>query len=712
MALSRRVPPVLQEGAADCGIACLAAVLAFHSRNADAYEIKRSLPQSDRGATLATLADLARGRGMAARGLRCTLPGLAHVRMPVIAHWRNDHFVVIESVKGGRVSYMDPAVGRRTVRSSEFDESFSGVLLELAPAATFKPIERERRSSVLTVLRGLPSARSALFQIFLIGLFVEAATVVYPILLQVSLDQVIPSGDLGMLIVLGAAFLVIAILQVVFSYSKTMLTAKFATSTSSDLGGACFWALMQSPPTYFTSRSTGQLLAKFSSLDAIRSVIAFTSVAFALDAIFLVLAFSVLLMYSWQIASVAAVTSAIFLAGRLLVQRLVNSEAHQAISATARQHSFLLESVQAITTIRLFGMESSRQSGYQNRIDRVLEHELEIGRLQALSGSGQMFLFAVENIVFLGIVAALLIGEEITLGIVLAAFAFKSMVSARVIGAVDKLMQFAGLSVHLLQLSDIPEPKRSALTPVLEQSRVNEDGVGLRFEKVSFRYSEELPTIIDGLSFIVEPGEHVCLVAPSGVGKSTLLKLLCGLLEPTEGRILADGSAIHGGRMDRYWKSIAVVRQDDTLFDGTILDNVTAFADSPDVRAVESALSAAALLDEVLELPMGLYTRVGQFGDGLSGGQKQRLMLARALYRRPRLLVLDEATSHLDAENEARVVASIRGMGATVVMAAHRRETIRGADRVLRLGAAHPEVDSRRRSESPTSALLDGATVG
>ena len=677
-----QVPVVLQVGGADCGAACLASVIAAYSGSPRGDDIRSSIEQSSRGTSFAHLATQARQYGMLAKGLRCPIESLGKVRLPAIAHWGSDHFVVVQSICSDGVECMDPRSGRDRVEHDVFKENYSGVILELAPSPSFVPVPRQPRASLSSVLKSLPSIRQRLAAIMVVGLALELCAMTYPIVLQTTIDRVVPTGDWGLLGVISAVLLSVAILQAGLTYGRGILTARLAASASFHLSAGAFWSLIQAPPAYVSRRSTGELLAKFSSLDALRSVIASTAVMVALDAIFVLIVMSILFSYAPWVACALLCVIGVFCVVRMLQQKAMNRENDQLISASSRQNSHLLESVQSIPTIRLLGLEDRRQETHQANVERVLHHEISIGHRLALSGTAQVLLFSVENIIFLGICSYLLMVGGITLGVMLAAMALKAMLSARVVAAFERVMQLNGLQVHLRRLEDLPQVRVESCRNTVSPG----EALHIEFENVSFRYSADEPWVVKNFSLSVSPEEHVCLIGPSGQGKSTLLNIAAGLLEPVEGCIRVNGVRLNDLAIKDYWSRIAVVRQDDVLLEGTVAQNISGFDPEADEQEIFAVLELASFGNDLHTLPLGIHTKIGPGGEGLSGGQRQRVMIARALFRQPQLLILDEATSHLDAANEAAVARSIRQLGCSVLMAAHRHETVRGADRQVVVG--------------------------
>src|SRR5207253_9491581 len=278
-------------------------------------------------------------------------------------------------------------------------------------------------------------------------------------------------------------------------------------------------------------------------------------------------------------------------------------------------------------------------------------------------------------------------------GMLFAFMAYKEQFSARVAGLIDKMIELRMLNLQGERLADIVLTAPEEETPTMPMDAID---ASLEVRALSFRYSDTEPFVLLNCSFAVEPGDSIAIVGPSGGGKTTLVKLMLGLLAPTDGKILAGGVDIQKLGIDRYRKLVGTVMQDDQLFAGSIADNVSFFDPAPDQTAIEKFARLAAVHEDIIAMPMGYNTLIGDMGAALSGGQKQRILLARALYKQPRILFLDEATSALDVQKERAVNEAIRSLNLTRILIAHRPETIASAERVLVLQGGKVTQDLRR----------------
>jgi ATP-binding cassette subfamily B protein RaxB len=356
----------------------------------------------------------------------------------------------------------------------------------------------------------------------------------------------------------------------------------------------------------------------------------------------------------------------------------------------ARQQTELLEAIRGAQTLKLFNQQQPRTARYANAVVETVNRNIAMQRLNIAFTSANQLIFGIEKVALIWLAAVLVLDGTFTAGMLVAFAAYADQFVSRAADLIDKGIQFRMLRLHAERVADIAltAPERnveSAWDAPLPEAEIE-------VRNVSFRYADGEPWILKDCSLTILAGESVALVGPSGCGKTTLAKIVLGLLQAEEGEVLYGGIDIRRLGLARYRNQVGAVMQDDQLFAGSIADNIACFdAESSPLR-IEAAARLAAIHDDIARMPMGYQTLVGDMGSALSGGQKQRLLLARALYREPSLLVLDEATSHLDIERERQINAAVTRMPITRIVIAHRPETIASAQRALLVanGAVQP----------------------
>jgi ATP-binding cassette subfamily B protein RaxB len=681
-------------------------------------ELRATLGTSGRGVTLETLVIQAARLGLNARPLRLELEELAALSMPCILHWDLNHFVVLRRLRRGRAEILDPAVGVRRLRLDEVSEHFTGVALELEPGDDFEKRPIAPRVRLAEIAGRVVGLRRSLLQIGVVALVLELFALAAPMYGQVVVDDAVLAGDRSLLLVLALGFGILLAAQTAIGFARSWMVLTLGQSLGLRWSANLFSHLLRLPLSYFERRHLGDVVSRFGSLAVVQRAVTTSAVEAALDGVMALATAVMMLLYAPSLALVTCVAVAAYAALRWALYAALRDALAERIVLAAREQSHFLETLRAMTPLRLYGGERRRLAHWQNMLVDVQNRDFRTALLGLLFASGNSLIFGLENIVVLALGAGLVIdGVEgagapgaFTVGMLLAYVSYKSTFARRTSAFIDWLVQLRMLRMHAERLADIafaePEPDAS-LDWAWGQGGLRPNAVravdtlvpSLELRGVGFRYSAVNPWVFRGVDLKVEAGQRVAIVGPSGSGKSTLMKVALGLLEPTEGEVFYGGVEVGSLGRARVRKLVGAVLQDDCLLTGSVAQNIAFFDEQPDLARVEASAHLACIDGEIGRLPMGYETLVGDIGAGLSGGQRQRLLLARALYRAPRILALDEATSHLDIPTERRVAAALAGMPFTRITIAHRPETIKAADRVLVLDAGR--LVERLGSEIP-----------
>jgi len=694
-----RLPVLLQTQAAECALASLAMVASYHGYDADLPTLRRRFSISLKGATLARLIEMASALGLQSRPLRLELDEIPSLQTPCVLHWNLNHFVVLERVAGTKIVIHDPAIGRRTLSFAEASRHFTGVALELAPGPSFKR-EKAKRPIAFRQLTGhIVGLKGALAQILGLALALEVFALLSPLFAQIVLDQVLADGDRDLLTLLGAGFLLLALIQVAVSalrgWSVTCLGANLNLSWTSNV----FGHLLKLPEDYFQKRHLGDIVSRFGAIGTIQQTLTSRFVEVILDGIMALATLAMLLLYSPWLAAITLVAFALYALLRTASFRVLREANIGQIVAQARQQSQFLEAVRGVQTIRLHNRVAHHAARYANATADTLNRGIVIQRLNLLFTSLNALIFGVQRIAMLWVGARMALDGHLSAGMLIAFVAYSDQFTARAASLIDYGIELRMLRLQGERVADIAlarsekhvESERAAPMPAAE----------IELRDVGFRYAEGEPWVLRHCSMKIAAGDSLAIAGPSGCGKTTLAKVILGLLEPEEGSVHVGGIEVQRLGKHALREMTSAVMQEDQLFAGSIADNISFFdADATDQR-VEEAAQLAAIHADIIAMPMGYHSLVGDMGSSLSGGQKQRLLLARALYRRPRILVLDEATSHLDMERERSVNEAIRRMAITRIVIAHRPETIASADRVIDL----TRDGARERARPPASIV-------
>ena len=687
----RRTPVILQTEAAECGLACLAMVANYHGYRTDLPSLRAQHSVSLKGTTLANLIALAGRLNLSSRPLRLDMDALGKLQLPAILHWDLNHFVVLTEVRRQTAVILDPERGRHQVTLDEVSAHFTGVALELSPNEQFKPRVEAQRISLRDLVGRLPGLGRILFQLFLLSAAIEVFSIVGPLLMQLILDQVIVAGDRDLLTVLALGFTLITLIRVGVAALRSWVGLYLGTKLNLHLLTRLFNHLLTLPMPFFARRHLGDLVSRFDSLGAIRRTVTTTALEIVIDGLMGVVTALMMFLYSWPLGLVVCGVTLTYGVLRALRYRPLREASQDQIVSAAKQQTNFLETVRGMQAVKLFSRELQRGVLYQNLAVDTFNAGIRVQKLRMIFTALNGILFGIADITVVWLGALLVLDGSFSVGMLFAFLSYKSQFTGRMSGLIDNAIELRMLELHTSRVADIAlaeaEPHHLAADDAGQASRFD-----LEVRNVSARYADAEPYVLRNVSLTVEEGESVAVVGPSGCGKTTLLRVLLGLLPVAEGEVLVGGVSLARIGPAKFRSLIGTVMQDDRLFSGSIADNIAFFDAAADQAHVEACARMAAVHDDVLAMPMGYHTLIGDMGTVLSGGQKQRVLLARALYKRPKILLLDEATSHLDLPREKQVSEAIRHLKVTRVIVAHRPETIATADRVVTLEPALPRV--------------------
>jgi ATP-binding cassette subfamily B protein RaxB len=706
----RRLPVFLQTEAAECGLASLGMVASFHGHRIDLAGLRQRFTLSLKGATLAYLMQVAGRLHLAPRPLRLELDELPRLRTPCILHWDLNHFVVLKSASAQAAVIHDPAFGVRRLAMAEVSKHFTGIALELAPTVAFRPLDERRRVRLRDLTGPVTGLARSLAQVLLLALVLQSFAVLAPFYMQWVVDGAIVSADRDLLAVLGIGFLLLAAIQVAVTALRSWVVLYLGTTLNLQWLANVFSHLMRLPVAWFEKRHLGDVVSRFGAVTTIQRTLTSSFVEAVIDGLMAMATLALMLVYSASLAAIAVAGVVAYALSRAAFYAPLRRATEEHIVHAARQQSHFLETVRGVQSIKLFGRQDERRSRWLNLVVDATNRDLAVQKLTLGFRSANGLVFGCERIAVVWVGALLVLDSAFSVGMLFACMAYKEQFSARVAGLIDKLIELKMLQLQGERLADI------VLTPAEEEVAAPAPAVAeasLEVRNLSFRYSDTEPFVLQGCSFRIEPGESVAIVGPSGGGKTTLVKIMLGLLAPTDGQVLVGGVDLQKLGVDAYRRLVGTVMQDDPLFAGSIADNVSFFDAGASHEAIERCARLAAVHDDIAAMPMGYHTLIGDMGAALSGGQRQRLLLARALYKQPRILFLDEATSALDVQRERLVNEAIRGLNLTRILIAHRPETIASAGRAIVLQGGRVAQDLRRAFDAneARSGRLKDATA-
>ncbi|WP_247122092.1 colicin V export peptidase/ABC transporter CvaB [Escherichia coli] len=678
----RRVPVIHQTETAECGLACLAMICGHFGKNIDLIYLRRKFNLSARGATLAGINGIAEQLGMATRALSLELDELRVLKTPCILHWDFSHFVVLVSVKRNRYVLHDPARGIRYISREEMSRYFTGVALEVWPGSEFQSETLQTRISLRSLINSIYGIKRTLAKIFCLSVVIEAINLLMPVGTQLVMDHAIPAGDRGLLTLISAALMFFILLKAATSTLRAWSSLVMSTLINVQWQSGLFDHLLRLPLAFFERRKLGDIQSRFDSLDTLRATFTTSVIGFIMDSIMVVGVCVMMLLYGGYLTWIVLCFTTIYIFIRLVTYGNYRQISEECLVREARAASYFMETLYGIATVKIQGMVGIRGAHWLNMKIDAINSGIKLTRMDLLFGGINTFVTACDQIVILWLGAGLVIDNQMTIGMFVAFSSFRGQFSERVASLTSFLLQLRIMSLHNERIADIALHEKEEKKPEIEI--VADMGpISLETNGLSYRYDSQSAPIFSALSLSVAPGESVAITGASGAGKTTLMKVLCGLFEPDSWRVLINGIDIRQIGINNYHRMIACVMQDDRLFSGSIRENICGFAEEMDEEWMVECARASHIHDVIMNMPMGYETLIGELGEGLSGGQKQRIFIARALYRKPGILFMDEATSALDSESEHFVNVAIKNMNITRVIIAHRETTLRTVDRVI-----------------------------
>lgn len=689
----RRLPVIVQTEAAECGLACLAMIAYYHGYRSDLATLRRRYATSLRGINIARIMEIGASLKLKTRALKAELNALTRLKLPCILHWDMNHFVVLKKANSRRIVIHDPARGENVLSFEEASKHFTGIVLEVEPTPEFElRFEKEHTSlrSLVGNIRGL----SGVFGIvFTLALALECFALAGPFYLQWVLDQVLVSYNDSLLTLLTIGFAVLTLFQVAVAVMRSWTVTWFSASLNVQWASNLFIHMMHLPMSWYEKRHIGDVVSRYYSVRTIQQTLTTDFVTAILDGFLTLFTLILIVFYSDTLALVVVGSVAIYAVARVATYRRLRRAQEDQIVYQARQQTELLESIQGALTLKLHNQQAARGARYTNSLVETSNKNIVIQRLNIINKAIDQLVFGLERVLIVWLAARMVLHDNFTVGMLVAAVSYAELFTTRAGRLIDKAVDIFNLGLHTDRVADI------ALATTERHLDSNYVGpmpeMSIELRNVSFRYGQGEPWILKDCSLRIALGESVAITGPSGSGKTTLAKIILGLLEPEDGEVLCGGMDIRRLGLARYRSRVGAVLQEDCLFEGSIADNIAFFDADATFAKIEEAANTAALNRDILGMPMGYETLVGDMGSCLSGGQQQRLLLARALYRRPELLVLDEATSNLDITREREINSAINQLAITRIVIAHRPETIASTQRVVEMIDGAVQVTKR-----------------
>ncbi len=676
------LPAVIQSEAAECGLACLAMVATYYGHDIDLVSLRRRFSISMKGTTLKDVLTIAQRLGMTGRGLRLEPDQLKNIKTPCILHWDMNHFVVLRAVERGRIIVHDPASGVRTYTLEEAERHFTGVALELTPTTNFEKKKDVARLSLPSLWGRLAGLKRALAQALVLSAVLQVIVLASPFYMQLVVDDAIMKGDRSLLTALAIGFALLLLINAGTSWLRSQVLMFLGNALSFQMSANVFHHLVRLPLEWFEKRHIGDVVSRFSATGPIQKLITQGLIGAVVDGAMAVLTLAMILVYSPSLSLVVLAALVLYAVVRGISYQVFRRIQEEAIEASSKESTCFIETVQAIQSIKIFGREADREALWQHRHADTMNRGIKQAQMSLTFSTANQLLYGLENVLVVYLGARAVMSGDLSVGMLYAFMSYKEQFLGKATNLIEMAIEYRMLDLYVARLSDITLTERE---PGYDQNRLIEREVrgGIELQDIVYSYADTEPDVLTRVDLKVEPGEFVAITGPSGGGKTTLLKIMLGLFRPKSGRVLIDGVPLDHIGAQSFRAQVGVVMQDDQLLSGSVAENICFFDATIDIEWMRQCAAWAAIDEEIMAMPMNYNTLIGDMGTALSGGQRQRVLLARALYRKPRILVMDEGTSNLDIEKERSINRALASLSITRIVIAHRPDTVRAADRVV-----------------------------
>lgn len=692
-----RLPVVLQSEVTECGLACLTMVVHYFGRKTNLAEMRSLLGTSPNGVTLNQLMTHAGRLGLAAQAVRAELESLKYLKTPCILHWGMDHFVVLRKAGRRKIIVHDPSVGEVAYSYAEASDHFTGIAIEFQPNEKFETRQEPKLPTLRSIVGNTRGLFSGLAHIFSLALLLQLLALISPAAMQWLIDNGLNSGERSLIVTVVAGMGLLMILQLVLGTIRSWMVMYLSMTVGFQWSSKILTHLLHLPVEFFERRHVGDVMSRFGSVSAIQQTVTMGVIEGVIDGIVGIATLVMIWLYSPALAMTAI--GAIVALGLLqfLTFEPMKRIANEALVADARVSTNFLESMRGIRSLKLAIRMNQRRMAWQSLTIDSMNVKVRQQWFGIAVSAAATLISGSQRLLSIFLAAMLISRGEFTVGMLFAYLAYQDQFMSGTGGLVKLYFDFKMMRLHFERLSDIvlTEPEDLAhldkdgdgdkpIVP-MPASAIGETGASVDFRDVSFRYSEFASDVLNGLSFSTAGSRCTVIAGRTGAGKTTIFKLMLGIYRPSSGKILINGLPIESIPVEDLRSSIACVLQDDVLFAGSIRENIAFFESEIDQARVEECAAIACLHEDIGRMPMGYYTLIGDMGSTLSAGQKQRLLIARALYRKPKILLLDEATSDLDVSTELRINQNLSELSLHRIYIAHRPQTIAFGDQVVQL---------------------------
>lgn len=683
-----KINPIIQEEISECGLACLTMILNYFGKSYSLHYLKNIYGSSLEGFNLYEIANIAKKEKLIPMPFEIDEEEFLNLKLPCIAHFKDNHFVVITKIDKKNVTFIDPLEGKNKTTHPEFFKTFSFIVCEFEKEENFKKEkgdyeEVKKSNSIISYVNNIQGFWKNIFNIFLISLSLEFFILIIPFFYKIIVDNIIHEQQHDFLIPLGFGFLFIIIFKSLSEWFRDTMTSFLAQNIQTYLKYNIINKILKLPSSYFKKRYSDNVLSKLQSLDEIRNKLSSGVIYFLMDTITVIFTAGFMIYLNPILFSIVFSFLILIFIIKYFTLSILKKNTKNNIEAQQNENNFINENIKKIETTKSHGQEDyvfkKWYSLYINTIrrnDNLIKNKITMRNITDL-------LINLQRLIVIWVGAAYVLSGEMTIGVLILFFTYQIIFSSQGLSLLKNFLEFKLLSIHFDKISDIILQKEEENLTSKQYQNFDLEGK-IELKNVFFKYENKEDYLFKNLNLTIEKGESIVFTGESGCGKTTLLKIIAGLLPIEKGEILFDGVNIRDIGLDNFRKNISVIlQQEQQLYNGTIVDNITHFSENYNVNKIIECSKKSCIHNDIENLKMNYDTIINDFNNVLSGGQIQRILIARALYREPKILFIDEGMSALNTEIEKNVVNNLKEENMTRISIAHREESKELADRII-----------------------------
>lgn len=686
-------PVVLQGESAECGLACMAMVSGALGKPYELAEMRSLYPVSTYGARLDQLMRIASDLCLDARPVKFEIEEIGKLNTPAVLHWDLKHFVVLEKVRGDKVFILDPAVGRRIYKRNELSDRLTGIAIEMAPSARFEPAPGGFALDITDLLSLARSVYPTILQIFLLSILFQFALMAMPFYILFTVDIGLGSQDRDWIMVIALSFLVLQVAKAAIIMLRGQAVVYVTNRIGAQLATLVFDHMIRLPMSFFERRKLADILSRFNAVDNINNLLSKDLIPGLIDGI---LSLSILIVLLFINPVLTAITSAfllldvIYRVSGIASQKEANA---RLLEQKASHHSGLMQDIATIESIKMHCEEQKARDQWRSRFVRLRNQSILLDKQKIRSDGVRVLVMGAEFAATIYVGSLLVANLELGIAQFMAFVLLKQIFVGSITQLVSRLPEVALINTELSRLKDIllndVEFDRIEKPSFVRERKANT----IELVDVHYSFPGSSVEVLSGVNLRFMPDSLTWIKGESGSGKSTLLRLLAGLISPTKGSIFVDGMALDEYGLREYRSKVCLLGHAVRLLPGSIMENITGFDDYPDSGKVRSAAQLSRIDNFGDALPSGFDSRVGESDHGLSAGQIQRIALARALYKEPSIIILDEALSNLETPLALEIISDLRGLGKMIFVVSHAFDLYRLADNIFTIAGGEIEFD-------------------